>query len=188
LFRSSRSAWTIDHNNNCLYLLSEKRISNSMNLSTLIQDCIAAYTMDANENNSFPSSPPSSSASPLEMLSTAQEAQSQFDRFAEIPILSPEFSFKKTDELPSPLTPVSARGHALNAEFVCKHCQKEFRGRRQLHRHTQRHESPDRYSCPVENCQKTSHRIDAMRSHIKSHERRVQRQRLYTAQLEAKGN
>lgn len=58
-------------------------------------------------------------------------------------------------------------------KFVCPECNHVYGGKRQLVRHLRSHKEPKKYTCTVTDCFKTSHRIDAIRSHIKVHERQL---------------
>jgi hypothetical protein len=56
--------------------------------------------------------------------------------------------------------------------FTCELCSKSYQGSRQLQRHVLKHSEPNKFRCTVSGCLKTAHRQDAMRSHIKTHEKK----------------
>jgi uncharacterized Zn-finger protein len=61
------------------------------------------------------------------------------------------------------------------SRFKCSECSKSYLGIRDLLRHQMKHTDPDRYSCTVAGCKIKNYRIDGMRSHIKTHERRIKK-------------
>jgi hypothetical protein len=131
-----------------------------INLDFLIRDCLKAYTEETLE---------------FDIPSSARSTTDQYDEFPS-PLIFPEnvFNFNSIEEL-SPLSPAEASDGflALNNRFNCNVCSRPYRGKRELTRHMKKHYSPNRYSCTIEGCLQTSHRIDAMHSHVKSHEKRL---------------
>jgi hypothetical protein len=134
-----------------------------INLDFLIRDCLKAYTEETLE---------------FEIPSTAQLAKGQYEELPG-PFIFPEqiLSFNSIEEL-SPLSPAEASDGflALKDRFTCRVCSKPYSGNRELNRHMKKHSSPDKFSCTVDGCLHTSHRIDAMRCHIKKHEKRLKTQ------------
>jgi uncharacterized Zn-finger protein len=134
-----------------------------LNLDFLIRDCLEAYTEETLD---------------FEIPSHARSATDQRDETADTSFGFPElehiFNFTSTEEV-SPITPEEASEGPLGTEtpFTCNVCGKPYRGNRQLKRHMKKHSSADKFSCTIEGCEKTSYRTDAMRSHIKAHERRL---------------
>jgi uncharacterized Zn-finger protein len=55
-------------------------------------------------------------------------------------------------------------------------CRKSYGGSRQLQRHILKHSEPNKFRCTVAGCLKTAHRKDAIRSHIKTHEKKEKRE------------
>jgi hypothetical protein len=70
---------------------------------------------------------------------------------------------------------------AQDKRFVCEECSKSYQGSRQLQRHMLKHRNPNKYKCTVPGCDKTTYRMDAIRSHIKVHERRLSAQKEFAA-------
>jgi uncharacterized Zn-finger protein len=128
-----------------------------INLDFLIRDCLKAYTEETLE---------------FEILPPARSATGQYEEFPG-QLLLPEhiLSFDSTEEL-SHVTPAVVSELPLNNRFICRVCSKPYRGKLELTRHMKKHSSPNKYSCTVEGCVQTMYRIDAMRSHIKLHEKR----------------
>jgi uncharacterized Zn-finger protein len=74
--------------------------------------------------------------------------------------------------------PATAESSYRN-RFVCDKCSKEYQGTRQLSRHMLQHNEPNKYSCPVDGCKKTAYRKDSIRSHVRTHERRIKVEQEY---------
>jgi predicted RNA-binding Zn-ribbon protein involved in translation (DUF1610 family) len=95
----------------------------------------------------------------------------QYDNFAEAPFVFPAketlSGLKSMESLPH-VSPVKT-----NAKFNCPHCRKAFLGAKQLLRHQKKHDTPNKYSCPIVGCKTKMYRADAIRTHVKSHERRI---------------
>jgi hypothetical protein len=117
------------------------------NLNHLIQDCLKAYS-----DESYPSS--------IDTLTSSSVQSSPNDISLNL------FSFKC-------MTPVEASMKVQKAGFNCMECDKSFAGNRQLSRHQKMHYQANKYSCTIVGCKKTSHRMDGIRYHIRSHERRL---------------
>jgi uncharacterized Zn-finger protein len=142
-------------------LLSYLQMANlEINLDFLIRDCLKAYTEETLE---------------FDIPSPAQLAKIQYDEIPS-PLKFPEnvFSFNPIEEL-SPLSPAEASKEflALNHRFACDLCSKKYRGKRELNRHMKKHDSPNKFSCTIDGCLQSTYRIDAMRCHIKKHEKRL---------------
>jgi uncharacterized Zn-finger protein len=115
--------------------------------------------------------------------SPTQLAKCQFDEFPG-PLISPEQNFSKrviatgefnsTEEL-SPLSQLDAYkgARALTNRFACNDCHKSYSGKRELTRHMKKHNSPNKFSCSIDGCLHSTYRIDAMRCHIRAHEKRL---------------
>jgi uncharacterized Zn-finger protein len=91
------------------------------------------------------------------------------------PLISPKhLAFNFTQELlPLAQAEASERHLALNDRFTCQVCSKAYRGKRELTRHMKKHDAPNRFSCSIDGCLQTMYRVDAMRNHIKKHEKRL---------------
>jgi uncharacterized Zn-finger protein len=145
-----------------------------MNLDCLIKDCLDAYTPTL----AFPSS--------INIPSPIQSAHSQTGRFEDIPFLFREQNLFSFESMASPISPEESLGVNRKRRFFCNTCSKSYSGNRQLVRHQQSHIEPDKYSCSVEGCLKTDHRIDAMGAHIKAHEKREKRKNAFHIKRVAK--
>jgi hypothetical protein len=128
-------------------------------LDFLIQDCLKAYADDY-----VPSS--TNIPSPV-TASSVQPTQSDFPQGLEKNIFGTD-----SIEMVSPVSPVDAQREA-HSQYVCEECNKSYPGKRQLKRHRHKHKTPDKYMCTIDGCEKTSYRMDAMRSHVKAHEKRI---------------
>jgi hypothetical protein len=117
-----------------------------MHLNMLILDCLEAYNSD--------------------YIPTSIEPPSNID-FPLVNSVYPDDSVKY--EPTQEISPVSSESEGC---FACPECKNVYSGLRQLKRHLQSHKNPHKYACTVQNCPKTSHRVDAMRSHIRAHEKR----------------
>jgi uncharacterized Zn-finger protein len=140
-----------------------------MNLEFLIQDCLKTYEYVPNLADELPS--------PIQTPQT--EHTEQPFQFHE-PIVC--INFKANEGQLSPISPseVIPISHSKTTDkprklFICFECDKSYKGIRQLTRHLQKHSAPDKYRCSIEGCEKTAYRFDAMRSHIKVHEKKVKR-------------
>jgi hypothetical protein len=129
------------------FLINETNPPKDMDLNHLIKDCLDTYEYD--------SIPTVNSDSNVQMSFLVTE-------LGEIA--------KPTGEEVSPVSPEDDDG-----QYNCKECDKVYPGHRQLSRHMQVHNDPDKYSCTVEGCEKTGHRLDAIRSHIRAHKRRIKK-------------
>jgi uncharacterized Zn-finger protein len=74
-------------------------------------------------------------------------------------------------EMISPVSPDDLRG--AHSQHVCEECNKSYPGKNQLTRHRMKHSTPDKYMCTIDGCEKTSYRMDAMRTHVTAHEKRI---------------
>jgi hypothetical protein len=147
-------------------------------LDFLIQDCLREYANDY-------------TPSAID-VSSAQSTQS--DIFIDVPILPEQrlfdmqpmlvspapsdiampFSFKPAQpDIISPVSPAEATLEAPKSRLKCSQCSNSYLGSRQLKRHMKKHSTPNKYNCTIVGCEYTTYRIDGMRSHIKTHERRI---------------
>jgi hypothetical protein len=138
-------------------------------LDFLIQDCLEAY---ADEHIPSAINKPSSALS---------------NRFINFSFLSLEQTlFLESMDLVSPVSPIDVTNQEAHIYFDCGDCSKSYPTKKQLQRHTLKHNIPNKYKCTVDGCENTSHRKDAMRSHIKKHERRIKRKQdsIYDYEIE----
>jgi hypothetical protein len=126
-------------------------------LDFLIQDCLKAYTEETLE---------------FEVNWPTQLAKGQYEELPGPLIISEQIlSFNNIEEA-SPITPAEA-SECFEYRFTCDVCSKQYRGKRELNRHMKKHDAPNRFSCNIEGCLQTTYRLDAMRSHVKAHEKRL---------------
>jgi hypothetical protein len=168
------------------------------NLDLLIQDCLKTYADDYIPSAANTSSSQSTLSDRIIDNDFSQEQKISFNtilaspvsstvtipspvqspqryKFSDIQLVFPEqdlFNFKSMDMV-SPVSPVETPN--TRARFNCSECSNSYLGSRQLLRHLQKHNEPDKYSCTVVGCKIKNYRVDGMRSHIKSHQRRIER-------------
>jgi hypothetical protein len=122
-------------------------------LDFLIQDCLKEY-----EQDNIPYS--------IDIPSTTQLAQSDVTDF-------PIQSLGQRGGVVSPVSPVDVKQEAPKGQFNCQLCAKTYNTKRQLKRHLIKHNRSEMYTCTVDGCEKTSHRMDSIRSHARAHEKRI---------------
>jgi uncharacterized Zn-finger protein len=103
-------------------------------------------------------------------LKTEMERRS--DEIADTPFVFPK-QISRADSSPISPEEVSERPLALNNRFTCNVCSNQCRGKLELTRHMKKHNSPNRFPCSIAGCLQTFYRMDAMRCHIKAHEKRL---------------
>jgi hypothetical protein len=92
-------------------------------------------------------------------------------------------SFGILDLKAPPAAVKSSRG--MNESiFTCRNCYKDFQSQRQLSRHSIKHNDPNKFRCTIAGCKKTAYRRDAIRCHIKVHEKRIKAQHEFINSLQ----
>jgi uncharacterized Zn-finger protein len=122
-----------------------------------------------NTNLVSQASPAISSLVPSNQSDNAVEIPSVFPAKENLSGIEPIESLHTVSPIEAPAATLSARLTRL----ICPQCMKSYLGVKQLLRHQLKHNEPYRYSCTVAGCERKTYRLDGMRSHVKSHERRI---------------
>jgi hypothetical protein len=157
-------------------------------LDFLIQDCLGEYANDYPDNSekSQITQTDKSMAAPLPSIEEKLFGSKSTNVISPVSPLTPDTAMcdstqpaqtYNSADVAAKLLTIKIRKWKIppsNANrFFCDECDKSYRGKRELLRHQRKHNTPDDYVCTVVGCTKTSYRVDVMRLHIKSHEKRA---------------
>jgi uncharacterized Zn-finger protein len=78
-------------------------------------------------------------------------------------------------EMASPVSSPGTLEDAPKVLFTCLKCSESYRALRELKRHQKKHNNPNKHGCTIMGCKRTFYRSDAMRVHVRSHERRMEK-------------